>query len=143
MWLLLSTRLRTWLLIAVALPLARTLVHRPPPAHNDAAPARPHHLATPGRRHTHRGQQSAPRPPLTVVCTNASDVASGDQLAAAPLQWRRVVNVAPEPAIPWRAARHCSLSPSRRRRLRYCATGGPDRRMTPGTDSRTEPVALS
>jgi hypothetical protein len=28
MWLLLSTRLRTWLLIAVALPLARTLVHR-------------------------------------------------------------------------------------------------------------------
>jgi hypothetical protein len=28
MWILLFTRLRTWLLIAVALPLARTLVHR-------------------------------------------------------------------------------------------------------------------
>ena len=28
MWILLTTRLRTWLLIAIALPLARTLVHR-------------------------------------------------------------------------------------------------------------------
>ena len=101
MWLLLSTRLRTWLLIAVALPLARTLVHRAAASTQRRRPGTdPHHLATPGRRHTHRGQQSAPRPPLTVVCTNASDVASGDQLAAAPLQWHRVVNVAPEPAIP-------------------------------------------
>jgi hypothetical protein len=28
MWALLSTRLRTWLLIAIALPTARVLVHR-------------------------------------------------------------------------------------------------------------------
>lgn len=28
MWVFLSARLRTWLLIAIALPLARTLVHR-------------------------------------------------------------------------------------------------------------------
>jgi hypothetical protein len=28
MWLFLSSRLRTWLLLAIALPLARLLVHR-------------------------------------------------------------------------------------------------------------------
>lgn len=28
MWILLTSRLRSWLLIAIALPLARTLVHR-------------------------------------------------------------------------------------------------------------------
>jgi hypothetical protein len=28
MWALLSTRLRTWLLLAIALPVARSIVHR-------------------------------------------------------------------------------------------------------------------
>ncbi len=28
MWLFLSSRIRTWLLLAVALPLARTIIHR-------------------------------------------------------------------------------------------------------------------
>ncbi len=28
MWVLLSTRLRTWLLVAIAVPVARALIHR-------------------------------------------------------------------------------------------------------------------
>lgn len=28
MWLFLSSRIRTWLLLAIALPLARTIIHR-------------------------------------------------------------------------------------------------------------------